>query len=130
MSPVIGDSQRQMTLQLDAALTERFSSLLECLAAGVYRRGLKRTAADLDLAPGNLSVALAGDGARHFGVDHLERYVAVTGDKTPIYYLVAKYLGGEAAAGEQALATVLALLQELPAQLAAAGLQSTQGKRR
>lgn len=44
----ISDSQIQMTLDLDTHLTERFRSAKEAMAAGVYRRGLKRCAADLD----------------------------------------------------------------------------------
>lgn len=47
----ISDSQIQMTLDLDTQLTERFRSAKEAMAAGVYRRGLKRCAADLDVAP-------------------------------------------------------------------------------
>ena len=76
----IADSQLQMTLDLDADLTDRFRSVKECVAAGVYRRGLKRVAGDLDVSPGNLSVQLSGDGQRHFDTDLLERYIAqVTG---------------------------------------------------
>lgn len=72
----LSDSQVQMTLDLDTGLTERFRSVKEVVAAGVYRRGLKRCAGDLDVAPGNLSVQLAGDGQRHFDVD-LERVQAM-----------------------------------------------------
>lgn len=89
---------------------------------GVYRRGLKTVAADLDLSPGNLSVALSDDPHRKFSVDELERYIQTTGDRSPIYWLVAKYLGDEAAAREQALGQVAELLQNLPAMLAAAGI--------
>lgn len=94
----------------------------------MYRRGLKSVAADLDLSPGNLSMALSDDPHRRFGVDDLERYIQATGDKTPIYYLVAKYLGDEAAARDQALGQVAELLQNLPAMLSAAGLPSTKGR--
>lgn len=117
----ITDSQLQMTLELDTNLTDRFRSVKEAVAAGVYRRGLKRCAGDLDIAPGNLSVQLAGDGQRHFDTDLLERYVEVTGDKTPIYYLVAKYCGDNSAARDEALERVQSLLQELPGLLANAG---------
>ena len=56
----IGRSQThlQLTLDLEADITERFRSVKECVAAGIYRRGLKRMAAELDEAPGNLSVQL------------------------------------------------------------------------
>lgn len=127
-SPVVTDSRRQLTLDLDGSLVGAHRSLRDCIAAGVYRRGLKAVAADLDLSPGNLSVALSDDPHRKLGVDELERYMQVTGDKTPIYYLVAKYLGDEAAARDQALGQVAELLQNLPAMLAAAGIASS-GKR-
>ena len=128
-SPVISDSRRQMTLDLDGSLTTTHRSLRDCVAQGVYKRGLKSVAADLDLSPGNLSVALSDDPHRKFSVDDLEAYVRATGDKTPVYYLVAKYLGDEAAARDQALGQVAEMLQNLPALVAAAGL-SQAGKRR
>ncbi len=121
------DSQVQMTLDLDAGLTDRFRSVKETIAAGVYRRGLKRTAGDMDVAPGNLSIMLSGDGQRHLDVDLLERYIELTGDKTPIYYLVAKHCGDQSAARDEALERVQGLLQELPQLLASVGVQ---GKRR
>lgn len=123
----IGDSQIQMTLDLDTGLTDRFRSVKEVLAAGVYRRGLKRSAGDLDVAPGNLSVMLSGDGQRHLDVDLLERYIEATGDKTPIYYLVARHCGDQNAVRDEALERVQGLLQELPGLLASVGVQ---GKRR
>jgi hypothetical protein len=123
-SPVFSAAQRQMTLPLDEALVGAHRSLRDCVAAGVYRRGLKSVAMDLDLSPGNLSVALSDDPHRKFSVDDLERYVQSTGDKTPIFYLVAKYMGDEAAARDQALGQVAELLQNLPAMLSAAGLQA------
>lgn len=122
-SPVITEHRKQMTLELDESLVGAHRSLRDCIAQGVYRRGLKAVAADLDLSPGNLSVALSDDPHRKFSVDDLERYIQTTGDKTPLYYLCAKYLGDEAAARDQALGQVAAMLQQLPAMLAAAGIQ-------
>ncbi|MCU0966700.1 MAG: hypothetical protein MUF08_17010 [Burkholderiaceae bacterium] len=121
-SPVITGHQRQLTLPLDETLVPAHRSLRDCCAAGVYRRGLKAVAADLDLSPGNLSVALSDDPHRKFSVDDLERYIQTTGDKTPIHYLVAKYLGDQGAARDQALSQVAELLQSLPQMMAAAGL--------
>lgn len=123
-SPVISGAQRQMTLAFDDDLVTAHRNVRDCVAAGIYRRGLKRVAGDLDLAPGNLSAALGDDSARKFGVDELERYIQTSGDKTPVYYLVAKYLGDEGAARDQALGQVQELLQNLPAMLSAAGLST------
>lgn len=125
----ISDSQIQMTLDLDTHLTERFRSAKEAMAAGVYRRGLKRCAADLDVAPGNLSVMLSGDGQRHLDVDMLERYVEQTGDRTPIYYLVAKHCGDSSAARDEAVERVQAMLAELPQLLASVGAKGKRGGR-
>jgi len=125
----INDSQIQMTLDLDTHLTERFRSAKEAMAAGVYRRGLKRCAADLDVAPGNLSVMLSGDGQRHLDVDLLERYIETTGDRTPIYYLVAKHCGDSSAARDEAVERVQAMLAELRQLLASVGAKGKRGGR-
>lgn len=124
-SQVFADSRRQLTLDLDTSLVTAHRSLRDCVAAGIYRRGLKAVAADLDLSPGNLSVALSDDPHRKFGVDDLERYIQTTGDKSPIAYLLGKYMGDEAAARDQALGQVADLLAGLPEMLAAAGLTTT-----
>jgi hypothetical protein len=124
----IGDSQVQMTLDLDTGLTDRFRSVKEVVAAGVYRRGLKRIAGDLDVAPGNLSVQLSGDGQRHFDTDLLEAYIEKTGDRTPIHYLVAKYCGDRSAVRDEALERVQELLSELPNLLANAGVNKRRGR--
>ena len=85
----------QLAIEFEPGITQRYGSLLECIASGVYQRNLKSIASDLDLPRGNLTVMLSGDGQRHFGVDHLERYIEATGDVTPILYLVAKHLGAD-----------------------------------
>lgn len=90
-STVIKAPSNQLTLELEPGLAERYSCLRECVATGVYQRGLKRVAGDLNEAPGNLSVQLSENPARHFSVDSLEDYIRTSGDKTPIDYLIAKY---------------------------------------
>lgn len=132
MSPVISPDRRQLTLELDPGLTQRFRNVRDAVAQGVYQRGLKRIAADLDMAPGNLSVALADDGVRNLSVDALERYVQTTGDLTPIYYLVERYLGDQGAARAEALDRVMRVaeqLEQLPAMLAAAGVVKQKARR-
>lgn len=75
-------------------------------------------------------MALSDDPHRKLGVDDLEAYIAHTGDKTPIYYLVARFLGDESAARDHALGQVAELLKGLPDMLAAAGIQQSQGRGR
>lgn len=99
-SPVITALQSvkkdQLTLDFTPGLTERHLSLRDCVAAGVYQRGLGRVAIDLNQAPGNLSVQLSEDTSRNFSIDALERYIEKTGDTTPVMYLVEKFLAPDA----------------------------------
>ena len=115
-------NREQMTLNFDAGLSERYASLKDCVATGVYQRGLKRVAIDLDMAPSNLSVQLSENEARHFSIDHLEAYLAKTGDMTPIYYLAEKFLSDKSAKKDAALADALAALKALQPLLNRAGL--------
>lgn len=112
----------QLTLELEPGLTDRFSSLRECVTACVYQRGLKRVAMDLDKAPGNLSRELGGDSDRHFSVECLERYIQTQGDLLPIYYLISRYLGDQAAAEGATLKRVEGLMQEVAALMAQSGV--------
>lgn len=86
----------QLTLDFTPGLLDRHLSLRDCVAAGVYQRGLGRVAIDLNQAPGNLSVQLSEDPTRNFSIDNLERYIEKTGDTTPVMYLVEKFLAPEA----------------------------------
>lgn len=99
LSPVIGASQApraaQLTLDFTPGLLDRHMSLRDCIAAGVYQRGLGRVAIDLNQAPGNLSVQLSEDNTRNFSVDNLEKYIEKTGDTTPVLYLVEKFLSNQ-----------------------------------
>lgn len=103
----------QLTLDLEPGLTDRFSTLRECMTACVYQRGLKRVAMDLDKAPGNLCRQLAGDSGHHFSVESLERYMQTQGDLTPIMYLIARYMGDQANAEAATLKRVENLLSEV-----------------
>lgn len=122
-------SATQMTLELEPGLTERYGNLLEVVAAGVYHRGLKRVAMDLDKAPGNLSRELAGDSDRHFSVEALERYIQTQGDLTPVYYLIARYLGDQAKAEAATLNRVEKLMAEVATLMAQAGGKQAKARR-
>jgi hypothetical protein len=98
------------------------TSLKDCVATGVYQRGLKRVAIDLDIAPSNLSVQLSEDASRHFSVDSLERYIEKTGDKTPIYYLVEKFISDRSSKKAAAVEQLQALGPQLIDLLKQAGL--------
>lgn len=123
MSRDISGSHKQLTLQFEGGLTQRFRHVRDACAQGIYQRGLKRMASEIEMAPGNLSAALADDSQRKFGVDDLELYIQRSGDLTPIYYLVERYLGDQGAARDQALAQVMEIVNQLPQMLSAAGIE-------
>jgi hypothetical protein len=115
----------QLNLSFDPGLTDRYSNLRECVTACVYSRGLKRVAMDLDKAPGNLSRELGGDSDRHFSVEALEKYIQTQNDLTPIYYLIARYLGDQSIAE----AATMRRLEDLMAQVTAVVGQVQQVKK-
>lgn len=106
---------QQLTLELEPGLTDRYRCLRDVMAAGIYHRGLKRVAGDLDIAPGNLSCMLNDDSQRKFGTDDLERYIQTQGDLTPIHYLIARYMGDMAASEANTMKRVETLLGEVAA---------------
>lgn len=121
-SSVIKPSTNQLTLDFEAGLVERYGSLRECVATGVYQRGLKRVAIELDLAPSNLSVQVSEDQSRHFSVESLERYIEKTGDLTPIYYLAEKFLADKSAKQGAALGELAAMMAKMAPLMKQAGL--------
>jgi hypothetical protein len=120
---------QQMTLSLEPGIATRFRTLRECVATGVYQRGVVAVAGKIDRQPSHLSEALSGAERRKFDVDDLEAYIHETGDTSPILYLVAKFLRDPGVMQLEALAKLAALSEMLPNLLAQAGL-APQGKRR
>lgn len=121
----ISPATSQLTLNLELGVSQRHRSLRSCMAAGVYATGLDRIAAKIDEAPSKLSEKLAGGSGerqRDVGLDLFERYLDKSGDLTPIYYLIDKYLRDPAARQSEALAKLAKLADELPALLANAGI--------
>lgn len=116
----------QLSLVFEQGIAQRHISLRDCVAAGVYHRGLQRVAGQIDMAPSKLSEKLAGgnDRKRDIGLDELEDYIAKTGDIAPIHYLIDKYLRDPAVAQQEALAKLAGLADLLPGLLAAAGISS------
>lgn len=111
-SAVIKAPENQLTLNFEPGLSDRYKCLRECVAAGVYRNGLGNTAIDLDIAPGNLSVQISADPARHFSVDSLETYIEKTGDTQPVYYLIDKFLS-DAGSDEPSAAELRAMFKTM-----------------
>lgn len=122
--PKIEAPVNQLTLSFEPGLSERFHSLRECVATGIYQRGLSSVAIDLNKAPGNLSVELSEDNTRKFSVDSLETYIQKTGDTTPIHYLIDRFLHEKSRKQEQALAQLAPILAQLAPLMRQAGLSS------
>lgn len=121
-SAVISQPEGQLTLSFEPGLSDRYQSLRDCVAASIYRYGLTNAAIELDKAPGNLSVELSADPARNFSVDSLERYIGKTGDTTPIYYLIDRFLNDHAKSQDAAMAQLAPLLKQLAPLMKQAGL--------
>lgn len=86
----------QITIRFDAGLVESYPTIKELVAARVHQQGRpqKAVAADLDLSPSDLSrklTASENDSHRNFDINLLARFIEVTGDKTPIDWLVEKF---------------------------------------
>lgn len=82
----------QLTLDFEPGLAAKHRNLRDCVATSIYRRGLSNVAIDLNESPGNLGNQLSDDSQRKFGVDELELYLEKSGDYSPIYYLIEKFL--------------------------------------
>lgn len=124
----------QMTLSFEPGIASRHLSLRDCMVQQVYQRGHGRVAAALDMAPSKLTEKLAGIDSggkpRGMSLDEFERYLEKTGDATPIYYLLDKFLRDPRVTQQEALSKLADLAETLPALLAAAGLGITQVRAR
>lgn len=110
-----------MTFQLDIdfqpGLTEQFPAFQDCVKASVYACGrpFKAVAADLDMSVSELSRKLNDNpnDPVHFPLHRLAELIAATGDKSPVYWLVEKFLEDAERRKQRALATVESLLPQL-----------------
>lgn len=118
-------SSTQMTLDFEPGLTEKHPHLIDCVRTCAYthRNPLKTIAADMDMSQSDLSRKLSGnpEDPRRFSLDDLERFVEATGDVTPIYWLIEKYLQDDKRKQERALAELAKQLPAMMALLKAAG---------
>lgn len=123
----------QMTLTLEPGIGARHRSLRDCMAAGVYQRGLSKVAGQIDMAPSKLSEGLAGgsgDRPRDIGLDQFEEYLRLTGDTSPVLYLIDKYLRDPEAAKAEAVTQIAEIMSRLGPLLQQAGLVDAMPPRR
>ena len=77
---------------------------------------------DFHVASWNIHKGVGTDRKRDIGLDEFEAYIDKTGDISPIHYLVDKYLRDPSVTQAEAMASLAALADSLPALMAAAGL--------
>ena len=119
----------QLTLTLEPGATARHRTLKDCIAQGVYQRGVVAVAGKIDASPSHLSEALSSSERRKFDVDDFERYIQSTGDTAPILYLAARHLQDAATVQQQAMSQLPGVLAQLQTLLAVAGAPAPKGKR-
>lgn len=112
----------QLTLDFEPGLAAKHRNLRDCIATSIYRRGLSNVAIDLNESPGNLGNQLSDDSQRKFGVDELETYLEKSGDYSPIYYLIDKFLHDKTQKQNAAMSQLAPILQQLAPLLKQAGL--------
>ena len=87
---------QQITINFDAAPVDSYSTCREFIAALTHQQGRpqKAIAADMDYSPSQLSrkCSQSLDDSMRFTLDDLETFIRVTGDTTPVTYLVEKFL--------------------------------------
>ncbi len=124
MNPVVSSSH-QMSIDFEPGLAERHQSALDCVreCAYTHKHPLKTLAADMDMSQSELSRKLAHnpDDHRRFTLDDLERFIAATGDVTPIYYLIEKYIEDADLRQRRALSELANLAPQLAALIKQAG---------
>lgn len=108
-----------MSIDFEPGLAERHQSALDCVreCAYTHKHPLKTLASDMDMSQSELSRKLAHnpDDPRRFTLDDLEKFLTATGDMTPIYYLVEKYLEDSDLRQRRALAELVKLAPQLAA---------------
>lgn len=119
---------QQLTLNFSPALTAQYRSLIEVVAATVYasRKGVAGVAADLDMAPTDLTKRLNPDSAepRPLRASDVEGIIASTGDMRTVYWLVEKFLQSPEDQQASAISQISALLPQLNALVEQAGIAS------
>ena len=115
----------QIELDFEGGLTERYPEFRDLVRASVYGCGrpLKAVAADLDYSPSRLSRMLADnpDDPINFPLDRLPDLLQATGDLSPIYWLIERFLEDEESRKRRAIAELQQLLPKLGTLLRSVG---------
>lgn len=113
---------QQYTLDFQAGLTERFPRWRDTLVHAVYssRLGLNGVAGKLDLSPSDLSKRLSEtEEPRPLRDTDILGIIEATGDYTPVYWLLERFLKDPEARRLEALARLPGLMAAVQATLEA-----------
>lgn len=88
---------KQITLNFDASLFSAYPTCREYIARQVHHQSAphKAIASDMDYSPSKLTRKLAQADNCRFTLDDAELFMSVTGDITPVYYLLEKFITGK-----------------------------------
>jgi hypothetical protein len=125
----------QLTLHLQPGLTQHHKTLREVThkVALNFRGGPAAIAPALDMSPSELARKLAGnpdDSHRTLDIDDFVKVLEATGDFTPIYWLIEKFLPSDDQKVQAAADVVLSLAPQLAAAMAVLGAKPAKGGRR
>lgn len=108
---------QQFEIDYERGLCERFPTLMDVIRNDVENCGKlkKQIAAEMDMSPSEFSRVLAGNPSdpRNFIIDMLPGFIAATGRKTTIYWLLEKFLQDPEKRRTRALETLSAMLPEI-----------------
>ncbi len=104
----------QINLELEPGYLDRFQTIEDTVVHVVYsgRKAQGSIALDLDESPSALTRKVKGD--LDFPLKHLPALMETTGDLTPLYWLVERFLTPERGEREQALRKALACVAGYP----------------
>lgn len=116
---------KQLAIDFDASLRERFPEFMDCVRASVHGCGrpFKAIAADLDMAPSELSRKLSENpnDPVHFQLRHLPALLKATKSLDPLYWLVDQFCESPDDKARRAKAQLIAKMPEILALLQEAG---------
>ncbi len=124
----------QLTLEIQPGLAQRFKSLREVThwSALNHRGGVASIASGVDMSPSQLARKLAGnedDPHRTLDIDDWVRVLGETGDYTPLYWLIERFLPSDDQKRRAAVDQLSTLMPQIAALLVDAGATPAKGRR-
>lgn len=107
-------AKKQIEMDFTPGLTEQFPDFMDLISHVVYssRVGLSGVAAALDKSPSLLSRMLNKnpDEQRHLPASDIDKIIAVTADKRPVYWFIEKHCEDQDTKRKRAMDEVVSLV--------------------